>query len=130
MFYSETVDSISIGAGSGAGAGAGAFCCSRFFASSSSFCFFFIAAFDNLTGCISAVVCVDSDTGSMVAIVGAMGAGSGTASSVGVGVGVEGGCTNAETFPSTIFGPTFLCPGILVKSCILFVPVFFEMCRS
>jgi hypothetical protein len=24
--------------------------------------------------------------------------------------------TNAETLPITVFGPTFLCPGILVKS--------------
>ena len=39
-----------------------------------------------------------------------------TASRVGAGTG--GTCTNAETLPSIVFGPTFLCPGILVKSCI------------
>ena len=55
IFYSETVDSISIGAGSGAGSCAGSgssacVCTTRFFASSSSFCFQLIAAIDNLAG--------------------------------------------------------------------------------
>ena len=56
------------------------------------------------------------------------GAGSGVGSGAGSGSGAgmisragAGGATtavgiNAETFPRTAFGATFLCPGILVKS--------------
>jgi hypothetical protein len=105
-----------------------AFDCASRFLISSSFCFFFIAAFDNLIGCCDSV-----SNGSGAGVGAGSGAGVGAGSGVrvgagsGAGVGAGSGVTGVEIFPSITFGPTFRCPGILVNSCSWFVPILFDM---
>ena len=113
-----------VGSGAGSGAGAGASACafasaSRFFAICSSFCFFFIAVFViRVGGCLTSTG-VGSEMGMFMDSV-VMGGDSGSGSGARVVLGADAlGGVNADaagTLPNTIFGPTFLCPGIRVKS--------------